>query len=288
MANTASGLWAIVLLFFATFHAVLAAKPSLGCGKTVDFPSGNRTTTVNQKQRLYAVRLPENYNNTHPYRLIFTFHGYGDSGAIVASGQKSYLPWFGLPPLANDEIGAIFISPTGLNTVWANSGGEDIAFVDDMIKTVEANLCVDQDLRFSTGFSFGGAMSYAIACARAKQFRAVAVISGGPLSGCVGGTEPIAYYAQHGVGDAQVPISSGRQLRDTFVRNNNCTAPQSPVVEPRVGDGTLVRTEYKSCAQGYPVVWVAFDGGHTPTPMLKGANATFSAVESWAFFKQFK
>jgi hypothetical protein len=50
----------------------------------------------------------------------------------------------------------------------------------------------------------------------------------------------------------------------------------------------MLKTEYKGCAEGYPVVWVAFDGVHTPTPLLKGANETFSAVESWEFIRQFK
>ena len=47
-------------------------------------------------------------------------------------------------------------------------------------------------------------MSYAIACARAKVFRAVAVYSGAQLSGCSGGTEPIAYLGIHGISDGDL------------------------------------------------------------------------------------
>jgi poly(3-hydroxybutyrate) depolymerase len=277
---------ASLLLFLVSFDAVLAAKPSLGCGKTTTFASGNHTTTVNSKQRWYLTKLPDNYNNTHPHRLIFTFHGLADNGATVANGEKAYLPWFGLPPLANDDVGAIFIAPTGLNAGWANAGGEDLLFIDDMVKTVEENLCIDQNLRMSTGFSYGGAISYAIACSRAKDFRAVAVLSGGLLSGCTDAKAPIAYYAQHGVGDPLLSIAGGRQLRDTFVKNNNCT-PMTPE-EPKSGSGTMIKTEYKGCSEGYPVTWIAFDGSHNQTPVLKGANQTFSAVESWNFLKQFK
>ena len=274
------------LVLFALFQTILAVKPSPGCGKTATFGSGNHTATVNNKQRWYLTKLPENYNNTHPYRIIFTFHGLADNGATVANGEKSYLPYYGLPPLANDNIGAIFVSPTGLNTGWANTGGEDLSFVDEMVKTVEDNLCIDQDLRFSTGFSYGGAMSYAIACARAKQFRAVAVLSGGQLSGCQGGKDPIAYYAQHGLGDPLLPIAGGRQMRDNFVKNNGCTA-QTPQ-EPKSGEGTMVKTKYQGCSSGHPVTWVAFDGSHIQTPVLKGAAQTFAAVETWEFFSQFK
>lgn len=282
----ASSYIATLLLIFNSIFCTLAAKPSSGCGKAAaSFNSSNRTTTVNGKQRWYLVKVPDNYKNTHPYRLVFTFHGLADNGATVANGQKSYLPYYGLPPLANDDIGAIFVSPTGLNTGWANTGGEDLLFVDDMVKTVEENLCIDQDLRFSTGFSYGGAMSYAIACSRAKQFRAVAVLSGGLLSGCTGGKDPIAYYAQHGLGDPLLPIAQGRSMRDTFVKNNGCTA-QAPQ-EPRSGQGTMVKTKYEGCREGYPVTWIAFDGSHIQTPVLKGASQTFAAAETWEFFKQF-
>jgi poly(3-hydroxybutyrate) depolymerase len=44
-----------------------------------------------------------------------------------------------------------------------NQGGEDVTFFDNLVKTVEADLCVETTLRFSTGFSYGGAMSFAIA-----------------------------------------------------------------------------------------------------------------------------
>ena len=71
-----------------------------------------------------------------------------------------------------------------------NSGGEDVTFFDNLVKTVEADLCVETTLRFSTGFSYGGAMSFAIACARPKEIRAIGVLSGSQLSGCSGGNDP--------------------------------------------------------------------------------------------------
>lgn len=288
MAQTSS-LFATLLLLSTLLTSILAAQPSPGCNKTTAFTSGNHTTTVNSKTRWYLVQLPPNYNPSQPHRLIFTFHGLADSGTTVALGQKAYLPYYGLPPLAAaDSTNAIFVAPTGLNTGWANTGGEDVLFVDAMIKAVEDSLCVDQTLRFSTGFSYGGAMSYALACTRAKAFRAVAVLSGGLLSGCAGGgSDPIAYYGQHGLSDPLLPIAQGRQMRDRFVGNNGCATTPTPQ-EPRVGKGRMVKTEYKGCRDGYPVTWVAFDGSHAQTPVMRGENATFAAVETWEFFKQFK
>lgn len=96
-----------------------------------------------------------------------------------------------------------------------------------MIRQFDAGLCVDTNQRFAGGFSYGGGMSFALACARPTVFRAVAVYSSAQLSGGDGGTQPVAYIGLHGLRDPMLPISTGRSLRDRFVRNNGCT-PQNP------------------------------------------------------------
>ncbi|KAK4165592.1 alpha/beta-hydrolase [Cladorrhinum sp. PSN259] len=277
----------VALTLFATFHHVLAAAPSSGCGKGGASGTMTRTTTVNGKQRMYIMNVPANYNSSQPHRLIFMFHGLGDSASAVANGQRGFYPFMGLPPLANaDNVGAIAVAPQGLDSAWANTGGQDIAFVDRMINEVEDSFCIDQNLRFSTGFSYGAAMTYSIACSRAKQFRAVAVDSGAQLSGCDGGgKDPIAYYGQHGSSDSVIPVNTGKQLLNTFVAANGCTR-QSPA-DARPGSGSLIRTQFQGCKAGYPVTWLTFDGGHTSTPTLGGASRSFTPDETWTFFKQF-
>jgi poly(3-hydroxybutyrate) depolymerase len=129
-------------------------------------------------------------------------------------------------------------------------------------------------------------MSFSIACSLAKDFRAVAVLSGNPqISGCAGGNDPIAYYAEHGVSDTVLPIADARTMRDRFLKNNNCTAKTAE--EPAAGSGKHIKTTYSGCATGYPVVWVAFDGPHTPQPKDSGAAATFANTETWEFFSKF-
>jgi poly(3-hydroxybutyrate) depolymerase len=205
------GAWfaATVLLFLNLISGVVAAN-SPGCGKSPTIKDGRYNVTINGKAREYIVKLPANYDKSRPYRLIFTFHPLSGSAQQVTTGLMGVGPYYGLPSLANES--AIFVSPNGLmeeifNTTlrgWANVGGEDIKFVDAMIETVEADLCVDQKLRFSTGFSYGGAISYALGCARASQFRAIGILSGGSMSGCQGNNpvSPIATYQQHGTTDS--------------------------------------------------------------------------------------
>ena len=109
-------------------------------------------------------------------------------------------------------------------------------------------------------------MSYAIACARATVFRAVAVYSGGAAQR-VQRRHPADRLHRHPrhLRDNVLNISQGRSLRDTFVRNNGCT-PQNPP-EPAPGQPDAHHHHLLGCRAGYPVVWAAFDGGHSPGPV---------------------
>ncbi|KAF2278341.1 alpha/beta-hydrolase [Westerdykella ornata] len=261
---------------------------SAGCGKTPTITSGTKSITINGKNRQYIIRVPSGYDKNKPYKLIFAFHWVGGTMNDVAGGGSDGALWayYGMQKKAAET--AILVAPQGLNNGWANSGGEDIAFVDGMRKAIESDLCVETTQRFATGFSYGGSMSYAIACSRAKDFRAVAVISGGQLSGCDGGNDPIAYLGIHGISDGTLPISGGRGLRDRFVRNNGC-ASMSPR-EPAAGSKTHVKTTYSGCRAGYPVTWIAFDGGHAPAPVDGGGDSgarSYTPDEIWSFFNQF-
>jgi poly(3-hydroxybutyrate) depolymerase len=263
------------------------AATSAGCGKAPTLANGNHTIQSGGKSRNYILRLPDGYDRNRPYRLIFGYHWLGGTANDVNSGGADGANWsyYGQLRLANNS--AIFVAPQGISNGWANSGGEDVTFTDDMIRQLEADLCVDTTQRFAMGFSYGGGMSYSLACSRANVFRAVAVYSGAQLSGCAGGTQPIAYMGIHGLGDTVLNISQGRGLRDRFVRNNGCTAQNPP--EPASGSRTHIVTVYSGCRSGYPVVWAAFDGGHTPAPIDGGGEGwrTWTAGEVWRFFSQF-
>ncbi|KAK4463576.1 putative feruloyl esterase C [Cladorrhinum samala] len=288
----ASSLFSFLLVSLLSSVA-LSLKPSTGCGKSPTLITAASTTTplrltVNNKNREFLVRLPPNYDSSHPYRLILTLHALGGQASQVVAGTNGYIPYYGLPPLANDSTGAIFVVPNGVNNGWGNQGGEDVAFLRQVISTVESDLCVDQDLRFSTGFSYGGAMSYSLACSLGKEIRAVAALSGNPqISGCAAGSEPVAYYGQHGTNDQVLPISGGRQMRDRFVKNNGCAATQEAAV-PAGGSSSHVKTVWSGCQPDKPVVFVVFDGPHTPIPKDAGAADTWTPAETWEFFKQFK
>ena len=272
------------------------AVKSAGCGKAPTLTSGSHTIQSGGQSRSYMLRTPANYDNTRPYRLIFAFHWNGGTMGDVDGGGTSGYTWsyYGLREQADarSEVNTIFVAPQGNGNGWANPGGADLTFVDDLLKLFEGDLCIDTTRIFSMGFSYGGGMTFSIACARATVFRAAAVYAGAQLSGCSDGTKPIAYIGVHGLRDPTCRIAGGRTLRDKFVENNGCTAQTPP--EPAANSLTHVCTTYSGCTSGYPVRWCAFDGaGHSPAPVdgttsdYGGGDKTWTKAEVWKFFTQF-
>lgn len=256
------------LLPIAAIATAALAQSSGGCSGQATLTSGIQTIDG----REYTLKIPDNYDSSNPYRLVFGFHWLGGSMGDVVNGN-SVPAWYGLDALS--EGSAIFVAPNGIDNGWANQGGSDIAFVDSIIEQVEADLCVDQTQRFATGFSYGGGMSYSIACSRAGEFRAVAPIAGGLISGCDGGSDPIAYLGIHGISDNVLPISGGIDLANTFVENNGCQAKE--IAQPAPGSGQNVRTDFEGCSE--PVSFIAWDGGHVGAPA-----GDFAPQATWEFF----
>lgn len=254
--------------------AVTTQATTDGCGQPAGLSTGNHTISSGGQSRTFRLDVPGGYDPNQAYRLVVGLHWWHGTSADVANQG-----YYGLKPLSGAST--VFVAPQGIDNAWPNSGGQDVAFIDDVLSTVESALCIDTSQRFATGFSYGGGMSNALACARADVFRAVAVLNGAQLSGCDGGTEPIAYLGSHGVVDDVLNISQGRQLRDRALQTNGCQAQNAP--EPAPGSGTHVKTTY-SCDDGYPVVWIASDSGHVWDPRDQGQNQSWVPGEIWEFF----
>jgi hypothetical protein len=165
------------------------AVPSAGCGKTRTLQNGTITITFSGASRKYILRVPDGYDNGHPYRLVFAYAESGSSAMSVATRN-----YFTLATL--DSRNTIFAAPDAADGAgtWSKS---DVELTDAILAQLEGDLCIDKSRIFATGFSFGGAMSLALACQRADVFRGVAFFSGADLTGSCTGTltKPIAYYA---------------------------------------------------------------------------------------------
>jgi poly(3-hydroxybutyrate) depolymerase len=258
------------------------ATPSAGCGKTRTLMDGDHTIQFNNASRKYILRVPTGYDNMHPYRLVFAFAESGSSASSVA--MRNYFTMATL-----DGKNTIFVAPDAANGAgsWSKS---DVELTDDILAQVEGDLCIDKTRIFATGFSFGGAMSLAIACTRADVFRGVAFFSGADLTGSCTGTltKPIAYYAsqasQDSTGDPMP--TSGRVKQAEFAAVNGCMPEANATKFPAAGQPHTC-TNYKGCSAGHPTEYCVFDGPHGWEPKDPGQQMSWDAPEAWKFITQF-
>jgi polyhydroxybutyrate depolymerase len=244
------------------------AKPSAGCSKptTQMLDKWVRyTTTIQNTEREYFVRLPKAYDPAKPYRLMFTFPGCTGKG-------DGAVPLFNAP-----GADAIFVGPSPDGDCFVYGlDSKDVQFFDAMLKTVEESYCVDQNRVFTSGHSSGSWLSNVLGCQRSNILRAQGNISGAlpglDQSKCL--TQSIAGILIHDADDPENNVSGGIKARDRLLKLNGCTTETKPVApEPCV--------EYQGCKAGYPVVWCQTSGkGHSRQDAL-----TVPAI--YDFFEQF-
>lgn len=263
-------------------------KRSGGCGSPPSIESGRHTIDVGGESREYILKLPTSYDSDQAYRFVFGLHPLGGSAQQVAGSGMGGGGYYGLDSQSNG--GAIFVAPEGLpfsgsNLGWANTNGRDIALLNAILDHLGGALCIDENRVFSTGFSFGGMMSFSAGCGLEGRIRAIAPMAGNiQVSGCANGDAPVAVMGFHGDSDTVVSISGGRAGRDVFISRNGCSSETEPAT-PSWCDGVSASNQpcncvsYQGCDEGYPVIWCEFTGGHTPAPN--------SAETIWNFFSQF-
>jgi poly(3-hydroxybutyrate) depolymerase len=259
------------------------AGKSDGCGDPKTLQNGTIDIMFGGASRKYILRVPDGYDQNHPHRLVFAF---AESGSSAESVEER--DFFRLANL-DTEKKTIFVAPDAANGMgsWSKA---DVELTDAILEELEADLCIDKTRIFATGFSFGGAMSLALACQRADVFRGVAFFSGADLTGSCTETltKPIAYYASQASGDSSgdpMP-SSGRIKQAQFAAVNGCTAEPSATTFPAAGQPHTC-TEYKNCSAGHPTKYCVFDGPHGWEPKDPGQAMSWNPAEAWKFITQF-
>lgn len=251
-----------------------SSAKSSGCGIASPLKSGTFAETLGSTTRKWMVDVPANYDGTKPYRLIFVWHPLGGSGSQIVSGGFN-----GLKSLAKNT--AIFATADGLNgksssgtsgTGWWNADGGDMKLVQIMLDKIQAGLCIDEQRIFSTGFSFGGMMSYTLPF-EFDVFRAVAPCSGktGIIPYNAKYTRPIPIMAFHGDKDTVAQTALGTEFFEKYRATRNHCGTQTKAVDPSPC------VQYQDCDE--PSIWCLFSGTHemwAPEPQA-----------IWQFFSQF-
>ena len=169
----------------------------------------NATIDVNGVSRDFIYYEPPIYSTAgESVPVLFVFHGLGDNAANMAQAGFN---------LIADTANMIPVYMQGLNNVlsqsaWNNgtalaSTADDLAFIDQVLDSIETWYNIDPDRIYACGFSMGGIMSYHLLCAN-NEFDAIGSV-GGPMatsdiSGCQR-TNPSRTVHIHGTADATAP-----------------------------------------------------------------------------------
>lgn len=301
----------------------MAPMPSKGCGnkdgvKTLTMGgmsvmSGLPTSTKlsimsGGMSREFIVDIPADYDASKPYRLIFSWHQAYGSATGNANGlhpandgpnfdAKNYA-YFGLhreSTAANQP--AIFIAPQGIgNFPWDYD--RDVQLFDALLALVDTNLCIDDNRVFTTGFSFGAMMSYALSVGRASKLRGAVTMAAANYNFTQPPNmhTPLAYFGITGMSDGTCPWGDdsrgGKACVIQHAKDNSCTIPGS-FQTAMVGSKKYVCYDFEGCKAGYPVKVCTFDGPHTPSAVDDGSNSgddglkAFVPPLAWKFIAQF-
>lgn len=251
-----------------------------------------RDVTIDGTQRSFTVHVPESYAGSAPAPLVLDFHPMG----LAADWERNNSGYLEL----SDQEGFIVAWPDGLDNTW-NVGPccatdpevDDFAFVMALVRELSSEACIDQRAIYATGFSFGGAMAYYLACKHAETFAAVAVSSVDLFAEAeiaCNPSRPVSTIAVRSTEDTVIPYAGGlasppgqpdveHEFRgavgtfETWAAINRCegepTAPNA--------DGC---SAYDACADDTEVILCTREGA--------GAQDPGDAALSWSVLERHK
>jgi polyhydroxybutyrate depolymerase len=248
----------------------LHGSPSTGCGHgrspgaLAPGTTQTRTLVSGASAASYQLTVPRSYRPGHQTPLILLFYGFGSNPSQFSA--LTHLPSQG----SND--GYLVAVPHAQGTEWQFSGeGTDAAFVNALVRDLDATYCVDQRMVFAAGFSAGAAFTILYACSHQSQVAALATVAVEFQLGC---RRPIPIMAFHGTKDPLVPYRNGAiglSLPGTKVRGTELNMTDWAHLDHcRSGPNTkeigsqVNRQQWTDCARGTAVeLYSILGGGHS-------------------------
>jgi len=293
----------------------------VGEGPCNGTPAGGTVTTSFEfegRARSYEQLVPSAYDGVTPLPVVLNWHGLGSNGPDQL-GFSEY------GTLAESE-GFIVIAPTGVaspddadgRNSWElepdqDPGRDDIAFANQVLDMVIADLCVDASRVYTTGMSNGGYFSSVLACEMSDRIAAAAAVAAlthaddcdperdVPIIGFHGTDDDVVPYDGGGISslapDIVVPLFELKILDEfaEFAVNAGCDA--EPVVTEF--SENVNQFDFGGCADGVTRTFYEIEqGGHTwPGSILSslisesvGLGKTTTQINasqvSWDFFEQ--
>ncbi|KAF2741875.1 carbohydrate esterase family 1 protein [Sporormia fimetaria CBS 119925] len=211
----------LLLLILLALQLAAAAPLANGCGKKPFLPGITQyrfKLKSSGKSRSYSYHLPSNYDPNKQYPVVLGFHGSSSTGLFFELDSKMSEERF-----SKEKI---MVYPNGIGGSWAgptyhkgSSVDEDVQFVQDIVKDLEAKFCIDSSQIYGVGMSNGGGFIGSLACSPVGSgiFAALAAGSGafytdlnGPSNGCNPSSKPLPVLEVHGGSDRTVKYAGGQ------------------------------------------------------------------------------
>jgi polyhydroxybutyrate depolymerase len=272
-----------------------------------------QTLTSIQPNRAYLLHVPASFR-PDTSGLVIALHGSNESGAAFRrSGlsEKADQAGFAVAyPYALLSPGAGIIEWNELfNNSFGGNPPDDVGFLRELIKALQAQLRPDPKRIYVTGFSNGGFMTHRAGIQLSGFVAAIAVAEGsvassGSIQNVPVPLEPVSVLMLHGDGDSTVPYcnaqpyASQEQSFSYWSSVNRCsrTDTAAPLCDAQ-GITAVAEKDASECAAGTEVKFYKLLGGQHEwytIPMNAGSspfNPRFDATSGvttadivWNFF----
>lgn len=287
----------------ATSLGVPPSQASVACTEQAPQAAGTsakHSVVSGDQERDYILTIPENYESRSDWPLILAFHGRGSTGVEI----EGYSRLSDLPAVVAYPFG-VFPDNADPRRAWqgapySDPDVDDVAFVEDLIDHLDADLCIDDEQVFATGKSNGGGLALALACRIPERIAAAAAAAPAlypeTLEGCLEKSRAPSMII-HGTDDATIPYDGNPDRGLPNIEDWGQKLADSSRCDPhphttRVGDD-VEYLSWSKCSQGGETTVVSIEGGGHVWPgaaAYSGGGFTTRTISGndvvWEFFTE--
>ncbi|WP_421980773.1 alpha/beta hydrolase family esterase [Roseibium sp.] len=213
----------------------------------------------NVGERVYRAKPPESWDGKEPLPVLIHFHGWKRDSKHPLKNPKVLN--------AINGNGALLVAPEGLHRTWDfwERDNRDVPFVRAVLEDVAKRYPIDGNRIYATGFSYGSAMAWRVACDAGDLIAGILPAAGtlyrqGAIT-CPAG--PVNVMHVHGFKDNVMKMPLGQDgdpnvAVDLWRRTNLCSAEPD---KSETVNGHDCRT-WSSCQSGKEVMLCVHDRGH--------------------------
>ncbi|MEM8813537.1 MAG: polyhydroxybutyrate depolymerase [Pseudomonadota bacterium] len=242
----------------AVSSLICAGSTAVSAQEKPDYPCGLEEACY-VGERFYRALPPVGWDGRTPLPVLIHFHGW----KRVSSH-----------PLKNPKVleaingnGALLVAPEGMNNTWdfTDHLNRDVPFVRAVIADVAKRFPIDAARIYATGFSFGAAMSWRLACDAGDLIAGILPAAGTLLNQAeqTCPTGPVHVMVAHGLKDTVMrlptaPDGNPNAGVELWRRTNQCGAAPD---HETILNGHVCRV-WSSCQSGKEILLCLHDGGH--------------------------